>query len=64
MCLVCGSPASSRISSMFPWSAVMTSAPPAARVAGETRAEAAVDDLGGATAASQTPVWPTMSGFA
>ena len=69
---VTGSPAASRISSALPWSAVITSSAPApSGVPSSTRATVSTTRARhrsivsrAAIVAGQTPVWPTMSGFA
>ena len=50
--------------SQLPWSAVTMQAPPAACTASTTRPRHSSTVSTAFTAASITPVWPTMSGLA
>src|SRR4051794_140360 len=63
-CAVLGDPSSSSMLSQLPWSAVITSAPPLSWTASTTRPRHSSTVSTAFTAASITPVWPTMSGFA
>ena len=65
VCAVKGSPVSgSIIMSALPWSAVMSAAPPVARTASTTLATHLSTVRTASSAASSTPVWPTMSQLA
>src|SRR6185436_16741680 len=63
-CAVSGDPSSSSISSALPWSAVTMQAPPAAWTVSSTRPRHSSTASTAFTAASITPVWPTMSALA
>src|SRR5690606_19243231 len=65
VCAVCGWPVTgSRIISRLPWSAVTTSAPPAARTAVSIAPSARSTACAAWIAACRSPLWPTMSGLA
>ena len=57
-------PSSSSMWSQLPWSAVITHAPPLACTASTTWPRHSSTVSTAFTAASMTPVWPTMSGLA
>ncbi len=63
-CAVSGEPSSSSISSALPWSAVTRHAPPFAWTAATTSPRQPSTVSTALTAASMTPVCPTMSAFA
>src|SRR5690606_11505006 len=65
VCAVCGCPVSgSRIISRLPWSAVTSISPPTASSAARIAPRASSTASAAFTAASITPLWPTMSGLA
>jgi hypothetical protein len=61
---VSAEPSSSSISSALPWSAVTMQAPPEPSTASITFPRHSSTVSTALTAASMTPVWPTMSAFA